>query len=326
MTIKPGDTLENPVTGERFTFTDTARSTGGELLAFDFALRPGGAVPIPHVHPIQTERFEVTRAHEVPRGPAQDRRRPRRHHRGRAGCGPLVRQRRRRRGAAARRGPPGARDGERVRRGRRHGPGGADEPARHAAQPPRPRRSRAQVRQGGARPGAQRPRPAPAPRAACVARATPARGTGRRTHRGGRRRGGGRRTWLSRTQRRPTRRPPVPAPSSSAPPSRTAGAPSATRFASAPYYPDLAVPGAADTVGSFAELAVRSGVRRLVLLAGRGEPEAEDAVRESGADLTIVRSTWFAQNFSEDYLVDGVRSGEVGLPAGGGAQPVVDAR
>ena len=58
--ISPGHTLENPVTGERFTFTDTAESTGGELLAFDFALRPGGAVPIPHVHPIQTERFEVT--------------------------------------------------------------------------------------------------------------------------------------------------------------------------------------------------------------------------------------------------------------------------
>jgi quercetin dioxygenase-like cupin family protein len=57
--ITPGQTLENPVTGERFTFTDTANSTGGELLAFELALRPGGAVPIPHVHPIQTERFEV---------------------------------------------------------------------------------------------------------------------------------------------------------------------------------------------------------------------------------------------------------------------------
>src|SRR5215212_923205 len=57
--INPGDTLENPVTGERFTFTHTAATTNGELLAFDFALRPGGAVPIPHVHPIQTERFEV---------------------------------------------------------------------------------------------------------------------------------------------------------------------------------------------------------------------------------------------------------------------------
>lgn len=57
--ITPGQTLENPVTGERFTFTHTAASSGGELLAFDFALRPGGAVPIPHVHPVQTERFEV---------------------------------------------------------------------------------------------------------------------------------------------------------------------------------------------------------------------------------------------------------------------------
>ena len=59
--ITPGQTLENPVTGERFTFIHTAASTRGELLAFDLALRPGGAVPIPHVHPIQTERFEVTR-------------------------------------------------------------------------------------------------------------------------------------------------------------------------------------------------------------------------------------------------------------------------
>jgi len=58
--IHPGQTVENPVTGERFTFTHTAASTDGELLAFDFALRPGGSVPIPHVHSVQTERFEVT--------------------------------------------------------------------------------------------------------------------------------------------------------------------------------------------------------------------------------------------------------------------------
>jgi uncharacterized protein YbjT (DUF2867 family) len=94
------------------------------------------------------------------------------------------------------------------------------------------------------------------------------------------------------------------------------------------YYPDLAVPGAPETVGSFAELAVRSGVGRLVLLAGRGEPEAEEAeeaVRASGAALTVVRSTWFAQNFSEDYMVDGVRNGEVALPAGDVPEPFVDA-
>ena len=57
--ISPGQTLENPVTGERFSFTHTAASTDGELLAFDLALGVGGSVPLPHVHPIQTERFEV---------------------------------------------------------------------------------------------------------------------------------------------------------------------------------------------------------------------------------------------------------------------------
>ena len=57
--ILPGQTLANPVTGERFTFTETAASNGGELLAFELGLAVGGAVPMPHVHPIQTERFEV---------------------------------------------------------------------------------------------------------------------------------------------------------------------------------------------------------------------------------------------------------------------------
>lgn len=57
--IKPGQTLENPVTGERFTFIETAASSDGEVLAFELALRPGGSVPIQHVHPRQTERFEV---------------------------------------------------------------------------------------------------------------------------------------------------------------------------------------------------------------------------------------------------------------------------
>jgi quercetin dioxygenase-like cupin family protein len=57
--ITPGQTLHNSVTGERFTFTETAATTAGRSLAFELALRPGGAVPIPHVHPIQSERFEV---------------------------------------------------------------------------------------------------------------------------------------------------------------------------------------------------------------------------------------------------------------------------
>ena len=87
-----------------------------------------------------------------------------------------------------------------------------------------------------------------------------------------------------------------------------------------------ALPGAAETVGSFAELAVANGVRRQVLLGGRGEPEAdrvEEAVRDSGAELTVLRSTWFAQNF-EDGFLDFVLSGEVTLPAGDTPEPFVD--
>jgi uncharacterized protein YbjT (DUF2867 family) len=89
-----------------------------------------------------------------------------------------------------------------------------------------------------------------------------------------------------------------------------------------------AIPGAADTVGAFADLAVSSGVRRLVHLSGRGEAEAvrvEEAVRDSGAELTVLRATWFAQNFSENYWVDSVLSGEVALPAGDTPEPFVDA-
>src|SRR5215472_905494 len=94
------------------------------------------------------------------------------------------------------------------------------------------------------------------------------------------------------------------------------------------YYPDIATPGAVEALGSFAELAVRSEVRWLVLLSGRGEPEAElaeQAVRGSGAELTVLRSAWFAQNFSEDYLLGPVLAGEVALPAGDVPEPFVDA-
>ena len=93
------------------------------------------------------------------------------------------------------------------------------------------------------------------------------------------------------------------------------------------YYPDLAVPGAVEAAGSFAELAVRSGIPRLVLLSGRGEPEAERAeraVRDTGADLTILRSTWFMQNFSEDYMLDHVLAGEIRLPGGDVPTPFLD--
>jgi uncharacterized protein YbjT (DUF2867 family) len=93
------------------------------------------------------------------------------------------------------------------------------------------------------------------------------------------------------------------------------------------YYPDLAIPGAVEATRSFAELAVSGGVPRMALLSGRGEPEAERAeraVRDTGAELTILRSTWFMQNFSEDYMLDHVLSGEIRLPAGDVPTPFLD--
>jgi uncharacterized protein YbjT (DUF2867 family) len=93
------------------------------------------------------------------------------------------------------------------------------------------------------------------------------------------------------------------------------------------YSPDLAAPGAPDAVAAFAELAVYSGVRRLVLLSGRGEHEAQEAeraVQRAGGDWTVVRASRFSQNFSEGYLREPVLEGEVALPAGDVPEPFVD--
>jgi len=93
------------------------------------------------------------------------------------------------------------------------------------------------------------------------------------------------------------------------------------------YYPDLAVPGAPDVIRAFADLALQHGVRRLVLLSGRGEAEAQRAEQlliDSGADWTILRCSWFNQNFSESFFLEPVLSGEVALPAGSVPEPFVD--
>ncbi len=94
------------------------------------------------------------------------------------------------------------------------------------------------------------------------------------------------------------------------------------------YYPDLAVPGAVEMVDEFAKEAVRMGVRRIVLLSGRGEDgaeQSEEKVRASGAEWTILRSSWFSQNFSENYLLEPVVAGEVVLPVDEVREPFVDA-
>ncbi|WP_414930915.1 NAD(P)H-binding protein [Streptomyces sp. Je 1-369] len=95
------------------------------------------------------------------------------------------------------------------------------------------------------------------------------------------------------------------------------------------YLPDVGAPGAAETVGAFAREAVAAGVRRLTLLSARGEDQAhatERAVRDSGAEWTVVRASWFAQNLSEGPLLDGLRGGELVFPAGEVLEPFIDAR
>ena len=93
------------------------------------------------------------------------------------------------------------------------------------------------------------------------------------------------------------------------------------------YSPDLAVPAAPDAIVAFTELAKAKGVRRLVLLSGRGEEEAqrcERIVQDSGLEWTIVRASWFAQNFDEGAFFEPVMSGVVALPAGAVLEPFID--
>ncbi len=94
------------------------------------------------------------------------------------------------------------------------------------------------------------------------------------------------------------------------------------------YAPDLAIPGAADAIRAFVDQAVEAGVERLVLLSGRGEEEAqrcERIVQGAGVEWTVVRASWFDQNFSEGEFRAMVVDGAITLPAGDVAEPFVDA-
>ena len=93
------------------------------------------------------------------------------------------------------------------------------------------------------------------------------------------------------------------------------------------FQPDLAVPGSDDAIRAFTQAAVDSGVSQLVLLSGRGEPEAqlcEQIVMNAGADWTILRASWFNQNFSEGYLIEPILEGFVALPAENIPEPFID--
>ncbi|MFJ5261877.1 NAD(P)H-binding protein [Streptomyces sp. NPDC088387] len=92
---------------------------------------------------------------------------------------------------------------------------------------------------------------------------------------------------------------------------------------------DVGSPDATRAVGLLAHEAVSLGVRRLVLLSARGEEQArptEESLRESGAEWTVVRAAWFAQNFSEGVLADELRRGELVFAAGDVREPFVDLR
>ncbi len=94
------------------------------------------------------------------------------------------------------------------------------------------------------------------------------------------------------------------------------------------YYPDLAVPGSVDAIRELTKMAVEPASSRLVLLSGRNEDEAEraeDVVKASGLEWTIVRCAFFAQNFNEGAWLDEVLAGTVALPVDDVQEPFVDA-
>lgn len=94
------------------------------------------------------------------------------------------------------------------------------------------------------------------------------------------------------------------------------------------YQPDLAVPEAQQAIREFVEQAKANGLKHLVLLSGRGEDGAQQAEQQlikSGLSWNVVRASWFAQNFSEGFLIEGILSGKVALPAGNIPEPFIDA-
>ena len=94
------------------------------------------------------------------------------------------------------------------------------------------------------------------------------------------------------------------------------------------FQPDLAVEGAVAIIDQFTRLAMDCGVKKIVLLSGRGEPEAErceQIVMDTAQDWAIIRASWFFQNFSESYLLDPILAGTVVLPVGEVTEPFIDA-
>lgn len=93
------------------------------------------------------------------------------------------------------------------------------------------------------------------------------------------------------------------------------------------FYPDLAVPGAVEAITKLTEVAKKVSVKKLVLLSGKGEVEAEkceQVIANSGLDYTLVRASWFNQNFSESFFLEPVIHGVVASPMPEAEIPFVD--
>jgi len=94
------------------------------------------------------------------------------------------------------------------------------------------------------------------------------------------------------------------------------------------YQPDLAVPRAEAAIKEFVRVAEEAGLKHIVLLSGRGEEgaqRAEKVLQDSGVSWNIVRCSWFSQNFSESFMLEGLLAGELVLPAADTVEPFIDA-
>jgi uncharacterized protein YbjT (DUF2867 family) len=94
------------------------------------------------------------------------------------------------------------------------------------------------------------------------------------------------------------------------------------------FQPDLAIPTAPETIRQFTALAAQNGVQKMVLLSGRGEKEAqvcEEIVKSTAQKWTIVRASWFNQNFSESIFLEPILAGFVALPKADIPEPFTDA-
>jgi uncharacterized protein YbjT (DUF2867 family) len=94
------------------------------------------------------------------------------------------------------------------------------------------------------------------------------------------------------------------------------------------FQPDLAIPAAVETIKKFTSLAHENGINKMVLLSGRGEKEAqlcEQIVMNTAQTWTIIRASWFNQNFSESVFLDPILAGHVALPRAEALEPFTDA-